>query len=146
MQDLFKDVTVSMVVSWWGAIVSTGLAVIKVMETWRDRTRIDLGWSFTTSANVGHEIRIRNLSPRPVVLTHWEIYYASRYCRILGRKPIETREFDAPDSTLPPFTTHTLTFIDENYFHINYKKMKSKAIYINIHFAGRGVIHRKIPS
>ncbi|MBG9573108.1 hypothetical protein [Cytobacillus firmus] len=68
MQELFKDLTVSMVVSWWGAFVATGLAIIKVMETLRDRTRIDVGTSLTTSVNVGHEIRIRNLSPRPIML------------------------------------------------------------------------------
>lgn len=135
-----------MVISWWGAFVATGLAIIKIIETLRDRTRIDVGTSFTTSVNVGHEIRIRNLSPRPVVLTYWEVYYASRFCPAFCRKGIEGRDFDTPDSTLPPFTTHTLSFNEENYFSINYKKMKSKAIYIDIHFAGRRRIRRKIYS
>lgn len=144
MQELFKDVTVSMIVSWWGAFVATVLAIIKVMETLRDRTRIDVGASFTTSVNVGHEIRIRNLSPRPVVLTHWEIYYASKFWHKLGRKDIETREIDTPDTTLSASTTHTLGFNDENYFSINHKKMQSRAIYIEIYFAGRRRIRRKI--
>ncbi|WP_148242234.1 hypothetical protein [Enterobacter asburiae] len=144
MQELFKDVTVSIIVSWWGAFVATVLAIIKVMETLRDRTRIDVGASFTTSVNVGHEIRIRNLSPRPVVLTHWEIYYASKCWHKLGRKDIETREFDTSDTTLSPFTTHALGFNDKSYFSITHKKMQSKAIYIEICFAGRRRIRRKI--
>ncbi|MFV7531647.1 hypothetical protein [Enterobacter mori] len=144
MQELFKDLTVSMVVSWWGAFVATGLAIIKVMETLRDRTRIDVGTSLTTSVNVGHEIRIRNLSPRPIMLTYWEVYYASSLCPLIGRKNISEPEFDTPDSTIAPYNTHTLSFNDENYFPLYHKKLKTSAIYIELHFAGRRRVRRKI--
>ena len=65
--------------SWWGAGLSTLLAIVKLSELWRDRFRVVVGYKFTSQAEIGNDILIRNLSSRPLILGHWELLYCSGY-------------------------------------------------------------------
>jgi hypothetical protein len=65
--------TGSSLIAWWGAGLSTLLAVVKLFELWRDRFRVDVSYNFTGNESIGNEILIRNLSSRPLILAYWEL-------------------------------------------------------------------------
>lgn len=123
--------------AWWGAILSTLLALIKVWELWRDRFRVEINGSFSTSQDSGHEICIRNLSPKPIVMTHWEIFYGSGIRPFRKEHIFTSKEYDANDVTIVPYSTHRLYFRDENYFSIAAKVLKGRPVFIRIYIAGR---------
>lgn len=67
-------------VATWAAIVSTGLAMIKIWETfWRDRIRLDSTYLLTDERDVPNEVVIANLSPVPVQIAHWELAWEARW-------------------------------------------------------------------
>ena len=130
--------------AWWGAILSTLLALIKVWELWRDRFRVEIDGCFSTSQEIGHEICVRNLSPKPIIMTHWEIFYGSGIWLFRKEHSFQTKDYDTNDTTIAPYSTHLLSFRDENYFSIAAKVLKGRPIYIRIYIAGRQNIHCKI--
>ena len=147
MLEMLKTASSSTWISWWGALLSTVLAFNKLYEAWRDRTRVEIDGRFTSSSSVGHEIRIRNLSPRPVILMHWSIYSGSRFWFVFRKKKyIYGSDHDAYEYSIPPFSTYTISLVDEAYFSIDYTGMKSKAVYFKILIAGRRQrLHRLLP-
>jgi hypothetical protein len=129
--------TGSSLIAWWGAGLSTLLAVVKLFELWRDRFRVDISHNFTGNESIGNEILIRNLSSRPLILAHWELLYCSG--RWPGRQceSFESADFDAGDRRLEPYATHTLHFADANYFSWGQKALNGRRIFIRLHIAGR---------
>lgn len=129
-------------VAWWGAGLSTVLALVKLWEVWRDRFRIDISYCFIGDPEQGNEVRIRNLSNRPFILAHWELLYCT------GRWPrrkftdLSSAEFDAADRTVLPQSTHTLNFSEANYFDWGWKSLGGRRIFIRLHIAGRRPILR----
>lgn len=67
----------AVLLAWWGAILSTILACIKIWEVWRDRFQIDVSYYFSGNESIGNTVRIRNLSMRPCILEYWELLYRS---------------------------------------------------------------------
>lgn len=130
--------------AWWGAVLSTVLAAVKGWEIWRDRFRVEVGGSFTSAPDIGNEVRIRNLSPKPLILVHWEVFYGSGVWPFRKETSICERDYDAGDSTIAPVSTHTLAFVDESYFSTSYDRLKGRSVYIRLHIAGRGTIRRKL--
>jgi hypothetical protein len=49
-------------IAWWGASLSTLLALLKMLELWQNRFRIDIGHGFTGQPEQRNDIHIRNLS------------------------------------------------------------------------------------
>jgi hypothetical protein len=41
-------------IAWWGAGLSTLLAIIKVWEIWRDRFQLDVSYNFRSDGNIGN--------------------------------------------------------------------------------------------
>lgn len=130
--------------AWWGAVLSTILAAIKGWELWRDRFRVEIGASFTSAPDIGNEVRIRNLSPKPLILVHWEVFHGSGFWLSRKETSICGRDYDAGDATIAPASTHTLTFADELYFSTNPDRLKGRSVYIRLHVAGRGTLRRKL--
>lgn len=63
----------------WGAVVSTGLAGIKVWETFfKDRLKLATSWVFTGDPGGAHVIYVANLSPTPVQVEAWTVAYKPR--------------------------------------------------------------------
>jgi len=133
-------------IAWWGAGLSTLLALIKLWELWRDRFRLQVGYNFRGNEDLGNEVIIRNLSMRPVVLTYWELLYCS------GRLPNRTFETlrdpgaDAMDIQIAPHTSYTLTFAEQDHFAWGATALNVRAIYLRLHLAGRRPILRKVYS
>lgn len=128
----------------WGAVLSTLLAIVKVWEIWRDRFQLDISHSFTSDEGIGNDVLIRNLSARPIIISHWELVYCS------GRWPrrkfqvIAYRDYDAGDSRVEPQTTHTLHFSDQDYFDWGHGFLNGRRICIRLHVAGRKPILRLV--
>ena len=133
-------------IAWWGAGLSTLLAIIKLWELWRDRFRLQVGYNFRGNEDLGNEVIIRNLSTRPVVLTYWELLYCT------GRFPCRTFEAfrdpgaDAEDIQIAPHTSYALTFSEQNHFDWGVSALNDRAIYVRLHLAGRWPILRKVYS
>jgi len=126
-----------MLIAWWGAGLSTLLAVVKLLELWRDRFRMDISYNFTGSESVGNEVFIRNLSNRPLILTYWELLYCSGRWPRRSFAPLESADFDSGDCRLEPYATHTLHFVKANYFSWGHKGLNGRRIFIRLHVAGR---------
>lgn len=133
-------------IAWWGAGLSTLLALIKLWELWRDRFRLQVGYNFRGNEDLGNEVIIRNLSTRPVVLTYWELLYCT------GRFPNRTLEAfrdpgaDVEDIQIAPHTSYALTFSEQDHFDWGVRALNGRAIYVRLHLAGRRPILRKVYS
>lgn len=73
--------TGSTLIAWWGAVLSTLLALAKLGELWRDRFQVEISFNFTSNPEIGNEILVRNLSSRTFILADWELLYGT------GRRP-----------------------------------------------------------
>lgn len=62
------------ILALWGAVLSTGLGLLKVHEEWRKRQlRVEVEGAFTSLDEIGNTIYIRNLGLKPIIVTHWEV-------------------------------------------------------------------------
>ena len=123
--------------AWWGAGLSTVLALVKLWELWQNRFRVEVGGNFTSSESIGNEVLVRNLSSRPIIITYWELLYCSGRWPCRKFEPFESAEYDDGDYKLDPHATRMLTFADANHFVTSPKALKDRRIYIRLHFAGR---------
>jgi len=144
MLEWFQSLPEANAPAWWGAVLSTILAAVKGWEIWRDRFRVEIGGSFTSLSDIGNEVRIRNLSPKPLILVHWEVFYGSGFWPFRKESSICDRDYDASDSAIAPASAYTLTFADGSYFSTNPDRLKGRCVYIRLHVAGRGVVRRKL--
>jgi len=131
-------------IAWWGAGLSTLLAVVKIFELWRDRFRIDVGYGFTGDEHQGNDIHIRNLSGNPVILANWELFYRPNLWPIKKDTYITSPEADAYDLKIEAHSSKTFNFNGPEHFSWGWKAMKGRKIYIRLYFAGRGVIIKKV--
>ncbi|MCT8318775.1 hypothetical protein [Xanthomonas translucens] len=123
--------------AWWGACLSTLLAVVKLLELWQNRFRVEAGGYFTSNENIGNEVLVRNLSSHPIIITHWELIYCSGRWPHRKFESFESAEYDHGDYKLDPHATRSLIFSDANYFATSPEALKGRRIYIRLHFAGR---------
>ncbi len=131
-------------ISLWAAVVSTLLAGLKIYETWRDRGRIEASLSTTSSEEHGNDLQIRNLSDKPILIAHWEVF-ASHDAR--GRRDcysIESGDFDSSDISIAPHTSVHWNFSEANYFSTEPKFLKDRSIYLKLWIAGRRPWTQKI--
>ena len=131
-------------IAWWGAGLSTLLALIKIGELWRDRFRIDIGRNFTSEPGMGNEIYIRNLSGKPIILGFWELFYRPHLWPIKKDSYIDSPEEEAHDLKIDPHSSETLKFYDANYFYWGRKAMRGRRIYIRLHIAGRRPVLKRV--
>ena len=131
-------------IAWWGAGLSTLLALVKFYELWRDRSRVEISYNFTGDPNIGNEILIRNLSNRPQILTYWELLWCSGRWPRRSFESFEGAEYDAGDCRLEAHTTLTLRFAEANYFAWGHSALKGRSIYIRLYFGGRRPTLRKV--
>lgn len=130
--------TSSLLVAVWGAVLSTCLAGIKLGEVWRDRHRIDIGFSFSTDESQGNTISIRNVSGRPLILSYWELIYGTGHWPFRKFSAFQWPDHDEmTDLKIDAYSTHTLTFADADHFDWQKSSLKERRLYIRLHFAGR---------
>jgi hypothetical protein len=129
--------------AWWGAILSTVLASVKLWEFWRDRFRLDVSYNFTGSEDVGNDILIRNLTGRPLILTYWELMYGTRRW---PRKyeTVACPDHDDGDTRIDSHSTLTFNFSGERHFAWGAKVLRGRGVYIRLHIAGRRAFVRRV--
>lgn len=131
-------------IAWWGAGLSTLLAIAKLWEMWRDRFRVDVGRNFTSDSEIGNEIFIRNLAAHPVILSYWELLYVSGRWPFLKFSSLKDPGPDASDVRIEAHSSITFRFADGDYFSWSAKALKGRRIYIRLHIAGRRPILKKV--
>ena len=131
-------------IAWWGAGLSTLLALVKFYELWRDRSRVEIGYNFSDDPNIGNEIFVRNLSNRPRILTYWDVLLCSGRWPLRRFESIEGADHDVGDYRLEAHNTVTLRFSESNYFDSGRGALKGRGIFIRLFFAGQRPILRKV--
>ncbi|MCE1240492.1 MAG: hypothetical protein LWW83_11270 [Azonexaceae bacterium] len=131
-------------IAWWGAGLSTLLAIVKLWELWRDRFRLEVGYNFAGNAEVGNTILIRNLSGKPIILSFWEVLYVSGYWPRRKFEDIAYPDHDSGDRRIESHSTLELHFAEQDYFSWGHKALKGRKIFIRLHFAGRKPILKKV--
>ncbi|WP_407579591.1 hypothetical protein [Citrobacter koseri] len=142
--ELISNISINSFPAWWGAILSTLLATIKIIELWRDRFRINVACTFTSDSTKGNEIKIRNISPKPIILEHWEIHKSTGFWPFSKRVTVCEKEYDSGDISIQPSKTHNFTIKDENYFSTAFSKRKNTKFYIKLLLAGKRYRYIKI--
>ena len=130
--------------AWWGAGLSTLLAVVKLWELWSDRFRVDVGYNFTGSLDVGNEIFIRNLTGAPIILSYWELLWLSGRWPCRTESTLTSPQEDARDIRIDAHSSLTLTFKNEEHFDWGVKALEGRRIYVRLWIAGRRPVLRKV--
>ncbi len=131
-------------VAVWGGILSTGLAGIKVFEWWRDRDRLDISFGSTSSVEHGNQIQIRNLSNRPIIVKHWELFFSFDSKGKKDYELVESAEYDDNDLTIAAHASIQWNFCEARYFSTSEKQLRGRSIYLRLCIAGRKDLTTKI--
>lgn len=131
-------------IAWWGAILSTLLALIKLFEMWRDRFRIETGFTFNSDPEIGNEIIVRNLSGKPIILIHWELLYGTGKWPFMKLEEFNSTEPYENDVRIDGHSSHAFTFSENNYFGWSKDSLKNRKIYMYLYIAGKRPLLRKI--
>ena len=126
--------------SAWGALLATILAVVRLWEFFsNDRLRLTTSYLISSNAEEGHTFTIENSSNRPVMVTYWELFWASRW---LGRTWFDRGEAwpeeGSYDVTIPPHSRHQLNFAGQSYFKFRNEIDGRKVhLYLKLYLVGR---------
>lgn len=131
-------------IAWWGAGLSTLLALTKLWELWRDRFRIEIGFNFTDDPEQGHDIFIRNLSGTPMILSFWELFYRPRLWPLKKDSEIGASGVDTYDLRIEPHSSKSLGFKRMEHFDWGWKAMKGRSICIRLYIAGRPPVVKRV--
>ena len=129
--------SLSLVLALWGAVVSTALGAIKIWEVWRDRHRVDVGFSFCSGEQRGNTITIRNLAGRPLILSYWELQLRQGRWPCARYSTFQSPELDELlDSRIEPYSSNPLVFAEADHFDWDKGALRGQPLYIRLHFAG----------
>jgi len=131
-------------IAWWGAGLSTLLALIKLWELWRDRFQVEVSRNFTSNPEIGNEVLIRNLSGRTFILAYWELLYGTGRWPARRFSPLVSPDYDEGDQSIEPQSTYTLQFRDDRDFDWGVSALNGRRIFIRLHIAGRRPIVRLV--
>jgi len=131
-------------IAWWGAALSTLLALVKLWELWRDRFRIDVDCNLTSMPEIGNQIFVRNLSANPMILSYWELLHGSGVWPFLRFSVFESPGPDANDIKIEPHSSKTFKFAEANYFGSGHKFLQGRKIYMRLYVAGRRPVVKKL--
>lgn len=128
----------------YAAILSTLLGTLRFGEWWRDRFRIEIAALLRDCPSEGNEIHVRNLAARPIIVTHWQLYWISGRWPFRSKTGIQAQEYDSPDIRIDARSTRTLDFRDEDHFDWGATAARGRQLYFRLHFAGhrRPVVRR----
>jgi hypothetical protein len=131
-------------IAWWGAGLSTLLATVKLWELWSDRFRLEVGYNFAGSVEVGNTILRRNLSGKPIILSFWEVLYVSGWCSRRKFESVAYSDHDSGDQRIESYSTLELHFAEQDNFSWGHKALKGRKIFIRLHIAGRKSILKRV--
>jgi hypothetical protein len=131
----------TIMLSIWATVVSTGLALIKVWEISRERVRLTTSYSLTADPEQGNDIIISNVSMTPVMVSYWELLWLRRrnFRKIItdGRFPDE----GYCNIIIGPHARYILNFRDRQHFEWGRSVVDKGTLYLKLHVVGR---HRPV--
>lgn len=139
MNILGISVETTLLLSLWGAFLSTVLGVLKFFEYWNNRFRVRVTWILRGSEEEGHDVSIQNLSSKPLLLEYLEIFSKTSNDGGTPKEYLWTPEDSWLNARIAPHDTKVYNFSEADYFSWN-----KKHIYIRLYFAGRRPITKKI--
>jgi len=121
----------------WGAALSTILALVKIYEKWEARRIIEITCYFDGRPNVGNRVIVRNISDKQLIVTYWILSFCKR--NNLSWKEYNTEEprEDAEDIHIPPHSSKSFIFCDEQYFEWSFEKAKNRKVFFKLYIAGK---------
>lgn len=123
-------------IAYWGAGLSTLLALLKLLEYWQHRFRLDVSYRLTGSEHEGNQIFIRNLSDRPFILEHWELSYVKGRWLWRSLSPVAS-SMEPIQLRIEPSSSVTFDFKEENHFGWSTVALRGRRICIKLYVAGR---------
>ncbi len=102
---MIESLDVQQLITILGSLFSIGWMAIKAFDWWRDRDRLDISFGSSTSVEHGNQIQIRNLSKRPIIITHWELFFAFDPKGKKDREMVESADYDDGDLTIAAHTS-----------------------------------------
>jgi len=129
------EIDLAIVLSLWGATLSTALAAIKIYESWGGRFQIEISPIFRSSPELGNDISIKNLSSKPVLLEYFEVF---------SKQKGKERSIWSPEDSwlnvrIDSNDTKVYNFSESDFF-----SSKHSPIYIRLYFAGQKSITKNI--
>jgi hypothetical protein len=131
--------TATVLLAMWGAIVSTGLAGIKIWETfYKDRLRLAKSYMLTGETGGEHEITVANLSSVPVQVSSWSVAYEPKLFRWKTKRIDVTPDWDKVSGfRIDGHSTHTLFFGGEDQFEWGWKIQQGRKLCLALYIFGR---------
>ncbi|MBB3610962.1 hypothetical protein [Rhizobium sp. BK602] len=129
----------TVLLAMWGAFISSGLAVIKIWETFfKDRLRLDKSYLLTGETGGEHEITVANLSSVPVQVSSWTLAYEPKVFRWkTKRKDVTPERYKVGGFKIDGHSSHTLLFGGEDQFEWGWKVQKGRNLCLDLHIFGR---------
>ncbi|MGB5965585.1 MAG: hypothetical protein WBF77_04790 [Sulfurimonadaceae bacterium] len=138
--DIFgTDLEVIFLLSLWGAVLSTILSVLKIVEYWNNRFQVEVGQILRGDEDLGHDISIKNLSSKPILLEYMELFTKKGNWPFRQKKYIWSPEDSWLNARIEPSDAQVYNFSGSNYFGWN-----NQNIYVLLYFAGKKPITKKI--
>lgn len=125
--------------TYWGAGISTLLAVIKIWEVfWRDRLKIDHSYWFTGLESEADTITLYNLSPFPIQVMSWSLELRPKLFRYWLRSQELSPNYDIVSGfKIDGHSVKELEFGEEFKINFGSKVSKNYDLILNLKIAGR---------
>jgi hypothetical protein len=133
------ELSLTSLLAAWGALLSTVLGAIKIVEFKRTFTKLETTWVLRGDEYEGNDVLLINRSSSPVLIIHFDIVRAKR----TGLKWQVTRtEFSLEDShvniRIEPHAAHSLTFSEGDHFDWSWRLIENFGkLYFRVWLAGR---------
>lgn len=122
----------------YAAVLSTILAMLKLVMFIRGYYRISVLSTTTTSRKIGNAVSIYNHCDRALQVVYWKLERQSGIWPFREIETVATREFDmSAGSRIEEYGSMTINFKDEDYFKTSGPEFDGKRYYLKLYFAGK---------
>jgi hypothetical protein len=135
------SLTTTDVIAIWGALVATAVALVEIHRLFRDRIRLTTSYMWVGLEEESDTIVIANLSPTPVLVSHWTLTWNAPWYR-WGIKPVDVTPY--PDGPRDPsgfkvdgYATYSMYFAQDDKFSWTGKSSKGRNLHLTLNLFGR---------
>lgn len=133
-------VDVALVLSIWGALLSTALAGLRVWEISQKGPKLRVRHHFTPSRDTGNTITIENVSATPAMISYWRLVWA----KVERGRFIEGLQVGSPDARreietliIPAHDSRVLRFTGDEHFGWGTTTSSLGCLYLLLRIPGR---------
>lgn len=130
------EIQPTFLLSLWGAVLSTLLAMLKISEYWTNRFRVEVSPIYRSCEEVGHDISIKNLSSKPALLEYMELF--------TKKNGEEERCLWSPEDSFLNARIEQLDSKVYNFSQSDYFNWSNKEIFVRLYFAGQKPIIKNL--